>query len=517
MDESVQLRRFYFNGSPAGSLKRRSTVQSNPYNTRRGSVLEAALLLFVVIAVAGMALLSMSTLTRIGMVRASYDVRLLIAAEAGLESMRGRFTLVPGVQDDWSALLPTTGWNDIGGPLEVNGLTVQVQAMPLGYPGVTHARLRGIAYGAFDRNRVVEYKIQAANFADYALFFGSQNTTFIGSYFKCVGDFYARGSINLANQPGIEFFGSVDSSERVLNYVDYVYNFKHGFTEFAPIVTIPPEAYGLAPMRTAAEASGTLFYANTISIRLVGQQFVRTFEYRFTGTGTNYNPNHYEVRTETLQIPDNSVIYIDSDRAPVGVDSWGATTPTANYASHNELDLWGVLDYKRVTVACEHDLRVVNNISYQTLLDNPDLRRFTEKTSEGALAYREMLGVLSNQNITFQTILWTPLPDSADVTDDPSRDPPDIGHHVNQYSLDGVYMGVDKAARGAIGPGTSRELWVCGGIINGDYPSTALASNFDRRNYDTDYRLKSTTPPYFMKAYGESANIVRGTWRTYTL
>ncbi|MCZ7608252.1 MAG: hypothetical protein M5U25_19850 [Planctomycetota bacterium] len=486
-------------------------------HSRRGSVLEAAMLLFVVIAVAGMALLSMSMITRMGMVRASYDVRLLIAAEAGLETMRGRFTLVPGVQDDWSSLVPSSGWNDVGGQLEINGLRVQVQAMPLGYPGVTHARLRGIAYGAFERNRVVEYKIQAANFADYALFFGSRNTTLIGSYFKCVGDFYARGSINLANQPGIEFFGSVDTSERVLNYVDYVYNFKKGFTEHAPIVTIPPEAYGLAPMRTAAAASGTLFYANTISLQLVGQQFIRTFEYRFTGTGTNYNPNHYEVRTEQLEIPDNSVIYIDSDRAPVGVDSWGATAQTANYASHNELDLWGVLDFKRVTIACEHDVRITDNVSYQTLLDNPNLRRFTEKTSEQALAYREMLGVLSNRNTTFETILWTPLPDYADVVDDPSRDPPDIGHFINQYSLDGVYMGVDKAARGAIGPGTSRELWVCGGIINGDYPSTALASNFDRRNYDTDYRLKFTTPPYFMKAYGESANMIRGTWRTYTL
>ncbi|MCB9933250.1 MAG: hypothetical protein H6841_07510 [Planctomycetes bacterium] len=488
-----------------------------PVESRRGSVLEAALLLFVVISVAGIALLSMSTITRLGMVRSSYDVRLLIAAEAGLEAMRGRFTLVPGVQEDWSALLPTNGWNDIGGPMTINGLQVQVQAMPMGYPGLTHARIRGIATGAFDRNRVVEYKIQAANFADYALFFGSNNTTFIGSYFKCVGNFYSKGSINLSNQPGIEFFGDVDTSEKVLNYVDYVYNFKKGFTEYAPVVTIPPEAYGLAPMRAAAEASGTLFYANTISIELVDQHFVRTFEYRFTGTGTNYNPNHYELRTELLEIPDNSVIYIDSGLAPQGVDSWGLTAQTANKASHGELDVWGVLDYKRVTIACEHDVRVTRNVSYRTLLDNPNLRRFTEKTSEQALGYREMLGVLSNHDITFETILWAPLPDYADVTDDPSRDPPDIGHHANQYSLDGVYMGVNKAARGAVGPATSRELWVCGGIINGDYPSTALASNFDRRNYDTDYRLQFTTPPYFMKAYGESANIVVGTWRTYTL
>ncbi|MCA8946704.1 MAG: hypothetical protein KDB29_10795, partial [Planctomycetes bacterium] len=59
--------------------------------------------------------------------------------------------------------------------------------------------------------------------------------------------------------------------------------------------------------------------------------------------------------------------------------------------------------------------------------------------------------------------------------------------------------------------------WVCGGIINGDHPTTELSSNFDRRNYDTDYRLQKTTPPYFLKAYGEAANMIKGTWRTYEL
>ncbi len=486
-------------------------------SAKRGGILATAMLFFVLITVAGTAILSMSTITRLNMVRSSIDVRLLIAAEAGLESVRGRFTLVAGVQDDWSALLPTTSWNDIGGPMIINGISVQVQARPEGGPEVLQARIRSIAT-ANAHNRVVEYTIQAANFADYALYFGSTNSVGIGSYFKMVGNFYSRGSINLSNNPGIEFFGDVDTSEKVLNYPDYAYNFKKGFTEYGPIVTIPPTAYGLDVMRNAAEATNTLFYANTISIELVGQQFVRTYEYRKSGTGSNYNPGDYEIRTQVLDIPDNSVIYVDSSTAPASAyhaDSYSASR--ANMSSQPALNFWGVLDYKRVTVACEHEIHVQDNVCYQTLLDNPDLRRFTLKNSESALAFREMLGVLSATDLLYMTPIWNALSGSSMVTDNASLSPPDTGHHSYQYCLDGVFMGVDKSARGAVGPNTNKELWVCGGIINGAYSSTLLSSVFDRRNYDTDYRLKKTTPPYFLKAYGETANMIKGTWRTYTL
>jgi hypothetical protein len=485
------------------------------YN-RRGGILATAMLFFVMVAVAGTAILSMSVVTKLKFVRQSIDVRMLIAAEAGIETVRGRFTLVAGVQEDWSALMPTNGWNDVGGPMIINGISVQAQARPIGGPDVLQARVRAVAT-VQQRSRAVEYNIQAANFADYALYFGSSNTVGIGTYFKMVGNIYAVGSINLSNGAGIEFYGDVDTSEKVLNAPNPVYNFKKGYTEFVPIVTIPPAAYGLTPMRNAAIASGTLFYSNTISIELVGEEFIRTYEYRQSGTGTNYNPNHYVVQTETLDIPDNSVIYIDSDTAPAGTDSYGTSALTANQGSTDDLSLWGVLDERRVTIACEHFVSVVDDICYQTLLDNPDLRRFTQKKEAPALAFREMLGVLSYEDIEFETTLWTALDNSQEVVDNASLVPPDTGHYGTQFCLDGVFMGVGKAARTSVGPSTGKELWVCGGIINLNYPSTLLASNFDRRNYDTDYRLKFTTPPYFLRAYNETANMIPGSWRTYEL
>ncbi len=481
----------------------------------RGSILTVVMLMLVVVAIAGSALLAMSALTRIDMVRRSLDVRLMIAAEAALESTRGRFTLVAGVQEDWSALMPSSGWNSLG-TVVVNGISCQVQAAPVGGPEVLRARLRAIAT-VQSENRVVEYTIMAANFADYALYFGGTNTVSIGEYFKMVGNFYSRGSINLHNRPGIEFYGRTETSATVMNWTDLAYNFKQGYDDNVPIIEIPPTAYGFGPMYTAAQASGTLFYSNTISIELVGQQFVRTYRYRYTGTGSNYNHNHYQVLTETLQIPDNSVIYIDSATPPQGVDTYSAAANGMNWAAENHLDLWGVLDERRVTIACEHEIHVVDNICYQTLLDNPNLRRYTEKQSSSALGFREMLGVVTETDLLYETPLWNALPYSSMVTDDAGRSPPDTGHHANQYCLDGVFMGVQKSARGAVGPATSRELWVCGGIINGNYASTLLASNFDRRNYDTDYRLQFTTPPYFLRAYGVTATQITGTWRVYEL
>ncbi|MCA8911365.1 MAG: hypothetical protein KDB82_06650 [Planctomycetes bacterium] len=468
------------------------------------------------IAVAGGALLSISAINRMQMVKRSNGVRLLIAAEAGIETVRGRFTLVAGVQDDWSALLPSSDWNNIDGPLTINGIKVQCQAKPTGDSSTPKAKIRAIAYGV-DQTRVVEYTIQAANFADYALYFGAPNTVGIGDNFKMVGNFYSKGHINLENGSGIEFFGDVDSMGKVMNYPNAAYNFKKGFTEYAPEVNIPPAAYGMDVMRAAAASSGTLFYANTLSIELQGDKFVRTYQYRYKGTSNNYKWKEYQTLTETLDIPDNSVIYIDDDDAPAGVDSWGTSNGSSNNANNGSLDLWGVLDYARVTVACEHDINITDNVSYQTLLDHPDYRRFTQKKKAGALGYREMLGVLADGDINFMTPDWSPLPWYSRVEDNASLDPPDTGHQYYQYSLDGVYMGTDKARRGKNGSSWYKELWVCGGIINGQYPTTELAGVFDRRNYDTDYRLKSTTPPYFLKAYGESANMVVGTWRTYEL
>lgn len=485
-------------------------------NNRKGTALGMALLFVVMVSVTGGALLSVSTITRMSMVRGSQDIRLLIAAEAGIESVRGRFTLVAGVQDDWSPLLPTSDWNDVGGPLTINGTRVQCQAKPTGDSSTPMARIRAIAYGA-NKTRVVEYVIQAANFADYALYFGAPNTVGIGDNFKMVGNFYSKGHVNLSNRSGIEFFGDVDTMGKVMNYPNRAYNFKKGFTEYAPEVNIPPSAYGMDIMRDAAEASGTLFYANTLSIELNGDKFVRTYQYRYTGSNKNYKKSQYKTLTETLDIPDNSVIYIDENQAPVGVDTWGSNSKARNRAENSSLDLWGVLETQRVTIAAEYDVNVTDNISYQTLLENPDYRRFTQKKKAGALGFREMLGVLADGDINFMTPDWASLPNWARVLNDGSLNPPDTGHESSQYSLDGVFMGTDKARRGKNGNSNNKELWVCGGIINGQYPTTELSSVFERRNYDTDYRLQTTTPPYFLKAYGETANMIKGSWRTYDL
>jgi hypothetical protein len=482
--------------------------------SRKGSALAAAMLFFVTITIAATALLSISAIHRIQIVRSGIDVRLMIAAEAGIETVRGRFTLIPDIQDDWSALLPTTGWNNIGGPLNINGIDVQVQARPIGGPSVPRARIRSIAT-ANERNRVVEYTIQVASFADYALYFGATNTVSIGSYFKMVGNIYARGSINVHNRPGVEFFGNVQTSGSVMNYPDYNYNFKRGYEANHPIVTIPSAAYGMDPMYNAASDSGTVYYRNTMAITFDGDEFIRTYRHRMSGVGNNYNHNEYEIRTQRLDVPDESVIYISSDYPPAGEDTYAGP----NRAPGNNIQplaLSGVLDWARVTVACEHQIDIVDTLSYQSLLDNPDLRRFPNKESAGALGFREMLGVYSDDNIEFEVTAWSALPASQRVDDIAGFDE---GHLPLQYTLDGVFMGRNSAARsGGAGTNTgNKELWLTGGIINGDNPTTALAASFGRRNYDTDYRLRETLPPYFLRAYGASANMIRGTWRTYTL
>ena len=416
------------------------------------------------------------------------------------------------MQDDWSALLPTTGWNHIES-MTVNGINVQVQARPIGGASVPIARIRGIAT-VHNRTRVVEYTIRMASFADYALYFGATNTVGIGPYFKMVGTFYSRGSINLQNGAGIEFFGDVTTSGTIVAAPDPVYNFKKGYVDNHPIIQIPPTAYGMAPMLAAAQASSTLFYGNTLAITLVEDKFIRSYRYRLTGSGGNYVQTQYEIRTEVLDIPDESVIYIMSQKAPYGVDVHPSALNQYNHAQEGVLELSGVLDYARVTVACEHVINIPKSISYRSLLNNPDLRRMPNKKTDQALAFREMLGVLSNSEIGFITNLWTPLPSGQIVTNITG----DTGHHDNQFTLDGVFMGVNKAQQsGGVGSSTNRELWVTGGIINGNAPTTALAAVFDRRNYDTDYRLQMTLPPYFLRAYGTTAVQVTGSWRTYEL
>jgi hypothetical protein len=170
------------------------------------------MLFFVVVAVAGVSMLSISQRHQIDTIRNGYDVRLLIAAEAGIETVRGRFTLIEGVQEDWNALLPDpTNWNDIGGPMTINGIQVQAQGISTGTPAVPRARVRAIAT-LLNRNRVVEYEIRVPSFSDFAIYSGSSNVLDIPAFGKFYGPVYSTADISLSNRAGIEFFGEVSAS-----------------------------------------------------------------------------------------------------------------------------------------------------------------------------------------------------------------------------------------------------------------------------------------------------------------
>lgn len=277
---------------------------------RSGAVLAASMLFFLTITVSGVALLSMSEIHRLDLVRSGMDVRLLIAAEAALETKRGQFVLTEGVQEDWTALLPTSGWNDIGAQFYVNGMTVKVQGMPVGSGGHPIARLRSIAYGA-NRTRAVEYTIRAASFADYALYFGANNNTNVDEYTKVLGPYYSLGNINLNNGAGIEFYSHVETSGKVTGIVDPLYNFKQGYLDYVPPITLPPATPSMSVLRNAANATGLHLYSNTTRIELTGTTFSRTYRFR-TITG-------YTTLTEVLRpIPDNSVIFVDTGFPPRG-------------------------------------------------------------------------------------------------------------------------------------------------------------------------------------------------------
>ncbi|MCB1674940.1 MAG: hypothetical protein KDI01_01530, partial [Halioglobus sp.] len=465
--------------------------------------------------------------------------RLLIAAEAGMETIRGRFTLVSGVQDDWSWL--TTGsWTSLG-TVVVNGTNVQLQANLLSGNSVPSARIRGIA-SASGRNRAVEQTIKVASFSDYALFSGSTSTTGIGAYFKMVGTFYSRGDINLNNYAGIEFFGATSTSGVVTNFATpegWAYNFKQGVTQGAAVITVPTAAYGADPIKTRAielntayagtsnfpnwsvPASGFLFYRNTQSLTfssftsgaVSGTQVTRTYWRRNAGSSTAYDDSwNYSLASETITLPQGQeiCIYVDTDQAPLGTDSWSAGVRNY-YPATSQVNVSGTLRNSRVTLYAEKDIHVVDNISYYSLLADPTLREQANKQSAGALGFTEMLGICAEDEIYFDFGSFTPKVSG------------NFGYHspgnTYQYILDGVFLGTYRAVINTAPAysSASTELWVCGGLINTNYNTTGFGGYFTPRHYDWDWRLQSTTPPFFLRAYNVTATFVPGTWRTYEL
>ncbi|MEZ5992800.1 MAG: hypothetical protein R3E76_10660 [Planctomycetota bacterium] len=507
-------------------------------NARRGSILGMAVLFFVMVAVAGAALLSMSTITRLKTVRSGADVRLLIAAEAGMETIRGRFTLVAGVQDDWSWL--TTGtWTTLS-TVSVNGTPVTLQANLLSGNSVPSARIRGIAT-ASGRTRAVEQTIKVASFSDYALYSGSTGDAPIGANFNMVGTFYSRGNINLLGNTGIRFFGDASTSGIVTNYPGTETQadiFKADLDINSPVIDVPPAAFGSAPIKTRAQelntayagsssfpnwnvpASGFLFYRNTVSLTfnsfssggVNGTQVVRTFYRRNSGTNNGYTDTQYSLASETITLPQNEEIclYIDTDQAPTGTDSYSAGQRNY-YPATSQVNISGTIRNARITVYAEKDVHIVNNVSYYSLLNDPTLREPANKQSANALGFKEMLGICAEDEVRFDFGSFSPLTSGSFGWN--------TSGNTNQYTLDAVFLGTYRAYINTTPPTgySSSELWVCGGLINTAYNNTGFGGSFNPRHYDWDWRLQSTTPPFFLRAYNVTATFVPGTWRTYEL
>jgi hypothetical protein len=468
-------------------------------STRKGSALAAAMLFFVTITIAGTALLSISAIHRIQIVRSGMDVRLMIAAEAGLETARGRFILVPDTQDDWTNLVSFDRWQTVwsSGSEGINGIRVEVEGMAIGSESVPTARIRSIA-SAGNRSRVVEYTIQVSSFADYSLFFGGTSQVQVGDGLRIGGPVYAGHGMNV--QDDVIFYGKVKSGRGITYRSSLRENmFRQGYETNHPRIVIPPETRGFGVMRNAAISSGSLFYRNTIAIRLDGEQFHRTYHHRLSSGA-------YEVRTITADIPDESVIYISQDQPPPNVD----TDLNQNQQSVSAVEIGGTIYNARLTIASDLDILVNENIAYRTLLDKPWLRKLDYKESEDALSFREMLGVVTRGTVGYQVTKWTPF--SSEQMVDATANEQSL---ARQHSIDGILMGSKAERDGGSSGASGRQLWVTGGVLAGDDPTEPLRTVFQLRYFYTDLRLRETLPPYFLRAYGAAPNMVPGTWRTY--
>lgn len=603
------------------------TMSTQPHHRtgRRGSILGMAMLFFVMVAVAGAALLSMSTITRLKTVRNGVDVRLMIACEAAVETVRGRFTLIQGVQENWN-WLSDTAWTSVG-TVTVNGTPVSVEARRFTDPSVPRARIRGSAT-ASGKTRWVEYTIKVASFSDYSVFIGEAGASNWG-YFKCVGNFYSVGSCNFGAS-GTEFFGNAWTSGVFTGKSNCT--FHKGTSEGLPVISMPDDIANYAAIENGATTpyltSDHVYYENTLEIQLMGTQYRRIYVRRngsttageippswsagttspsgypgvsattarvpssnisagsgwinTGGLGNSSNsfargalnipgapPNWYtstasgtasslldntwyDLAWETLDIPNNGVIYVklgspsayssDDDTALPGSGRNRFTQRDINHGDLQRNTPWsrndsgrtpivllsGRLTDRRVTI-CGDGVNVVirDNVTYNTLFNNPNLRREANKTSAAAVAVPEMLGVISrerwqNQSTKSGTYLgggdinmayryWNLLPASATVTNIAG----DTGHLTNQNALDGVYLGTRSCGDNYYhsSPPT-QEVWFAGGLIS-LYTTYYTENCWSYVHYDWDWRMQETTPPFFLSSYNVSATFVPGTWRTW--
>ncbi len=608
------------------------SMRCNLRRARQGGALAAAMLFMIMVTVAGTALLSMSVITRTSIVKNGIDVRLMIASEAAVESVRGRFTLISGVQENWN-WLSDSSFTSLG-TVTVNGNPVAVSAKRFTDPSVPRAQLRGTAT-ASGRTRTVEYTVRVAAFSDYAVYIGEAGASNWG-YFKCVGNFYSRGSCNFG-ATGTQFFGNCWTSGTFTkggNTDPDTYTFLKGKQENITPITMPDDIANYTAIENGAKppylASDYVFYENTLEIQLMGTQFRRIFVRRTaaggagaavpswsagttapatypggatyglipstmlaagsswlnTGGMTNATssfargglnifgapqawnnatvsgtPNaalqtsagtvYYELAWETLDLPNNGVVYIKLG-SPA---AYGSTRDSLNGADMNRFTqrgtdlgdlvrntpssrsdtgrtpivlLSGQISNRRTTI-CGDGINVVirDNITYATLAANPDLRREANKASAAATTIPEMLGVISRErwqnqatksgtylgggDINMAYRFWNLLPAAQTVTNSGA----DTGHNANQNALDGVYLGTYSCGDNYYhGSAPSQEVWFCGGLIS-LYTTYYTENCWSYVHYDWDWRMTETTPPFFLSSYNVSAVFVPGSWRTW--
>ncbi|MCC7510873.1 MAG: hypothetical protein IT464_16055 [Planctomycetes bacterium] len=580
-------------------ISRTNQLRATRRNARRGSAMAAALIFFVVVTIAGTALITVSGYHQVQTVRNGIDVRLMIAAETGVETVRGRFTIVPVIQEDWGALLPlpAPNWNTIGN-FTINGIAVQVDGRSVGGPSVPTARIRSTATSGL-RSRTVEYTIKVATFSDYAVFNAGGGTNTLGTDYKGVGNMYYGGNLDIPNT-GAQIFGDAYMVGSVIqNYgvgpnnpaTGQAWNYHFPMNPPSmnqPAIPLPVWAAPWAALETEATDNGHRWAENTVAIELRGNSYRRYFVRRTaaagaTPSGTNWlnlssaisvvpsarllvgatsivaNAN-YDLVFADYDIPDESVIYVKTGSANAvgpralgvavsdsiaGTNSWVQATDwrvsntsgaaiasgagddwdiVENNGSTNTgakvLLLWGTLDDRRVSIACDHKIILADTISYQTLLNNPWMRNFhgdgiSGKQSTGALNFKEMLGVMSQQDCMLTPTWWRAIPVGQAATNQVGELVP--GHYpADSNPMDGVFFSIfDTRPWRFRNSFIGEEFWGHGGLIAGGSYAAGMGNHFNRRNYDWDFRLALTTPPFFLRAYNSSAVFINGTWRTY--
>lgn len=490
--------------------------------SRRGAALAYCMSVFVLVTISGMTLIAVNYQYQAQGIHYGLMSRLRAATENALESTRGRFTLVQTTQENWDALIPGTGWNNIQ-TVVVNGVTVQVSARSVGTAAVPRCRLRAVGTLS-GRIWASEYEFKMTTFGDFALYTGGTNTQGIPANCKINGGYYSKPSINLVNRPDIEFFKAVATSGTVMNAPDPVYNFKEGYTQNVEEITFQPAITTFNVAKTQAQATSTVHYANTYMIELRGTVYRRYYTHRVATSGGGQYQNY----VQDLAIPNNGIIYIEADTIQAaglgaGVDAnAGMTNNNSARPNTSGLDVWGWLDGRKVSIYVEDKVTIKNNVMYQSLITNPNLRRFSEKESPAAKAIPELLGVISNSSLGLRFTDFTPMPTSQNVTDNAAyvswdgRVWNDVGHQVNQYAVDGVFVGYDWVDQ--TGPNTAasgKEFWLCGSIISGTSPVNNLLDLCYRTNIDWDWRLEEEDPPFLIKTYGQPPKFIAGTFRSY--